>query len=54
MTDTIEMGSSLCYKTITSQNVPSEVPFCFLENLCSVLEIFKFLYFLSSHDLPNL
>ena len=29
MTDTIEMGSSLkgylCYKTITSENVPSEV-----------------------------
>ena len=43
---------------IISQNVSSEAQvknyFYFVENLCSVLKIFKFLYFLPSHDLPNL
>ena len=38
----------LRYKTITSQNVPSEAhfeKFYFVEKLCSVHKIFKFLYF---------
>ena len=40
----------LRYKTITSQNVPSKAQhrlriFYFVEKLCSVLKIFKFLYF---------
>ena len=38
----------LRYKTITSQNVSLEVQvktFYFVENLCSVLKIFKFSYF---------
>ena len=33
------------YKTITSQNVPFEVHFYFAKRFCSVLKIFKFLYF---------
>ena len=43
-------------KAITSQNVSSKAqvkPFYFVERLCSVLKIFKFLYFYTSHDLPN-
>ena len=38
----------LCYKTITSQNVPSKAQiknFFVVEKLCSILKIFKFLYF---------
>ena len=39
----------LCYKMITSQNVLSEAQvmnfFYFVEKLCSVFKIFKFLYF---------
>ena len=37
----------LCYKTIASQNVSSDVQVknFFLEELCSILKIFKFLYF---------
>ena len=39
----------LCYRMVTSQNVPSEAQiknfFYFVEKLCSVLKIFKFLYF---------
>ena len=48
----------LRYKTITSQNVSSEAQvknfFYFVAKLCSVPKIFKFLYFQSSYDLPNL
>ena len=44
----------LRHKTITSQNVPSKAQIKnFLKKLCSVLKIFKFLYFWPSHDLPN-
>ena len=42
---------------ITFQNVSSEKQvkiFFFVEKLCSVLKIFKFLYFSPSHDLENL
>ena len=44
----INIKGYLRYKTITSQDVPSEAQvknFFFMEKLCSVLEIFKFLYF---------
>ena len=47
-----------CFKTITSQNVSPEVQvkifFYFIEKLCFVLKIMKFLYSKWSHDLPNL
>ena len=47
----------LCYKTITSENVPFEAQvknFLFRDKLCSILKLFHFLYFQQSHDLPNL
>ena len=48
----------LPYKMITPQNVSSEAQvedfFNFVEKLCSILKIFKFLYFQLSHDLQNL
>ena len=46
------------YKTVTPQNILSEAQvknfFYFVEKLCSVLKIFKFLCFQSSRDLANL
>ena len=42
---------------LSSQNVSSEAQvknFYFVEKLCFVIKIFKFLYFLPSHDLANL
>ena len=48
----------LCYKTITYQNALSEAQvknyFYSVEMLCFIIKIFKFLYFLPFHDLPNL
>ena len=44
----------LSYKTITFQNVLSEVKvkfFYFVERSHSILKLFKFLYFQPSHDL---
>ena len=44
----------LCYKKITSQNVPSEALvkkyFCLVEKLCSILEIYMFFFFLIISD----
>ena len=42
----------LCYKTINSQNVPSKAPIK-IGKLCSVFEIFKFLYSSPANILPN-
>ena len=42
------MKGYLCYKMITSRNVSSKAQvknFYFVEKLCSVIKIFKFLYF---------
>ena len=43
------INSYLCYEMITSQNVSFEarikIFFYFVEKLCSILKIFKFLYF---------
>ena len=47
----------LCYKTIASQNESFEAQvkiFYFTGKLCSVLKIFKFMYFSPSRDLPSL
>ena len=48
----------LHYTRTTSRNVSSEAQvknfFNLVEKLCSVLKIFKFLYFKPSHDLQNL
>ena len=44
----LKVKGYLHYKTITSQNVQYETQiknFCFIDKLCSILEIFKFLYF---------
>ena len=45
----VKFKGYLRYKTVTSQNVSSEAQvesfFYFVEKLCSVLKIFKFLYF---------
>ena len=47
----------LRFKALTSENVLSKAEvkdfFFFVEKLCSVLKILKFLYFYTSHDLPN-
>ena len=53
-----EFKDYIHYKTIISQNVLFEAQvknfFYFVENLCSALKIFKFLYFQPYHNLPNL
>ena len=48
----------LCCKTITFQNVSYEAQirnfFYFVENLCSILKIFKLFYFLASYNVINM
>ena len=44
---TLRFKGHLRHKTIPSQNVPSQAQsknFFFIEKLCSILKIFKFLY----------
>ena len=52
-----DLKGYLRYKTTTSQNALSEAQvkkIFFIKKLRSVLKVFKFLYFLPSHQLPNL